>query len=195
MRLNVHGAIGENPISGCKRSLPTHYRHDRFRPIADIGSDVTLRPGFGEDDMMSKWAVALAVPALLLGCASLPEWRQGDDPRAAAAEVKRLEEGWTTAFNNRDSRFMEQVMAPEYVLATSAGPQGATVTRREDWMRVWLGQDRLHYDAKVLDVVVVGDTAVATLEARWRRDSFLTDTWARRHGRWQLIFRHSAPRR
>lgn len=144
---------------------------------------------------MSKWAVALAISALLSGCASLSAGRQVDDPRAAAAEVKRLEESWTTAFNNRDSRFMEQVMAPEYVLASSGGPQGANFTRREDWMRVWLGQDRLPYEAKVLDVVVVGDTAVATLEARWRRESFLTDTWSRRHGRWQLVFRHSAPRR
>ena len=62
-------------------------------------------------------------------------------------------------------------------------------------MRVWLGEKRLPYEAKVLNVVVVGDTAVATLEARWRRKSFLTDTWARGHGRRQLIFRHSTPRR
>jgi ketosteroid isomerase-like protein len=139
--------------------------------------------------------VALAMSALLSGCASVSAGRQVDGPRAAAAEVKRLEEGWTQAFNNRDLQFMEQVMAPEYVLASSGGPQGTNITRREDWMRVWRGKDRLPYEAKVLDVVVVGDTAVATLEARWRRDSFLTDTWARRRGRWQLIFRHSANRR
>ncbi len=86
-------------------------------------------------------------------------------------------------------------MAPEYVLFSAGGPQGLNITRREDWMRVWLGEARLPYEAKVLNVVVVGDTAVATLEASWRRESYLTDTWARRQGRWQLIFRHSAARR
>ncbi len=144
---------------------------------------------------MSKWVMALAISAVLSGCSSLSAGRQLDDPAAAAEVVKRLEEGWVTAFNNRDSRFMEQVVAPEYVLASSGGPQGTTITQREGWIRVWLDQAPLPYEAKVLDVVVVGDTAVATLEARWRRESFLTDTWARRNGRWQLIFRHSAPRR
>ncbi|QNN65432.1 nuclear transport factor 2 family protein [Sphingomonas rhizophila] len=144
---------------------------------------------------MSKWAVALAISALLSGCASLPDKRQAGDTRAAEAEIRRLEEGWTTAFNNRDTRFMKDVMAPEYVLFSAGEPQGRNVTNRDAWMRVWLRQDSLPYEAKVLGVVVVGDTAVATLEARWRRESYLTDTWARRQGRWQLIFRHSAARR
>lgn len=142
---------------------------------------------------MSKWVVALAI-SVLAGCSTVPVGRQSNDTAAAAAEVKHLEERWVTAFNNRDSRFMEQVMAPEYVLASSGQPQGTNITHRDGWMRVWLDQAPLPYEAKVLDVVVVGDTAVATLEARWRRNSFLTDTWARRNGRWQLIFRHSAPR-
>lgn len=144
---------------------------------------------------MSNWAAALVFSALLSGCASLPVGRQVDDPRAAAAEVRGMEESWTRAFNNRDARFMEQVLAPEYVLVNFDGPQGTNFTGREDWMRVWLGPNQLPYEAKVLNVVVAGDTAVATLEARWRRKSFLTDTWARRRGRWQLIFRHSASRR
>ena len=145
---------------------------------------------------MSKWAKAFAIVVVpLSGCAPLSASQQLNEPSAAAAEVRRLEEGWMTAFNNRDTRFIEQLMAPEYVLVSSGGTQGANTTRREDWMRVWLGQERLPYKAKVLDVVVAGDTAVATLEASWRRESFLTDTWTRRNGRWQLIFRHSASRR
>lgn len=143
---------------------------------------------------MRTWAVAGAISAFLCGCASLPDHRQVQDASATAAEVRRLEERWTTAFNDRDTRFMNQVLAPEYVLLASGRAQGANITRRDDWMRVWLGPKRLPYEAKVLDVVVAGDTAVATLEASWSRDSYLTDTWARRNGRWQLIFRHSVPR-
>jgi ketosteroid isomerase-like protein len=123
----------------------------------------------------------------------VPSSQEVDEPAAAAAEIERLEQSLTTAFNNRDTRLMEQVMAPEYTLF-SAGTGGASFTKRADWMRVWLSQERLPYQAKVLDVIVVGDTAVATLEASWRRKSYLTDTWTRRNGRWQLVFRHSASR-
>jgi hypothetical protein len=97
----------------------------------------------------------------------------------SAAEVRRLEESWTTAFNARNTSFMEQVMAPEFALLSSGRTPGAK---------------RVPYEAKIIDVVVAGNTAVATLEARWTRDSYLTDTWARRNGRWQLMFRHSVPR-
>jgi ketosteroid isomerase-like protein len=143
---------------------------------------------------MSRAALPLVVAAILSGCVSSPDRRQTEDPLAAAAEVRRLEDSWTTAFNGRDVQFMEQTIAPEYILVNSGGPRGANVTPREDWMRVWLGPEQVPYEAKVLHVVVAGDTAVATLEARWRRNSYLTDTWVRRDGRWQLIHRHSASR-
>ena len=143
---------------------------------------------------MRACAVAGAISAFLCGCASLPDQQHNGDPRVAAAEVRRLEESWTAAFNNQDTRFMEQVMAPEFALLSSGRAPGAIITRRHDWMRVWLGSKRVRYEAKIVDVVVAGDTAVATLEAQWTRDSYLTDTWGRRNGRWQLMFRHSVPR-
>lgn len=143
---------------------------------------------------MRTWAIAGTISAFLCGCASLPDHGQAEYADNTAAEVRRLEESWATAFNARDTRFLDQVLAPEYVLLTSGRAQGANITRLGDWMRVWLGPKRVPYRAKVLGVVVAGDTAVATLEASWTRDSYLTDTWARRNGRWQLIFRHSVPR-
>ena len=139
-------------------------------------------------------SLALAIMAVLSGCSSLSPRNGIDDRSAAVAEVRQLEERWTAAFNARDARFMEQVMAPEFVLVSSGGPGGAVFTHRADWMRVWLGPVQTPYDAKVVDVVVAGDTAVATIEAQWRRNSVLTDTWMKRSGRWQLVFRHSALR-
>lgn len=132
--------------------------------------------------------------AFLAGCASLPAEGDAGDSIAAEAEVRRLEEAWTVAFNNRDTPFMERLLAAEYVLVASGRTQEANITRREDWMRVWLGPEQIPYEAKVLHVVVGGDTAVATLEANWRRKSYLTDTWTRRNGNWQLLHRHSANR-
>jgi ketosteroid isomerase-like protein len=143
---------------------------------------------------MRKWVLALAMAAFLSSCASLSLGRQADESRASVAEITHLEESWTTAFNNRDAVFMEQAMAPEYILVASGRPGAATITRRADWMRVWLGEKQIPYQAKILEVVVAGDTAVATLAAQWRRESLLTDTWSRRNGRWQLILRHSAAR-
>jgi ketosteroid isomerase-like protein len=120
---------------------------------------------------------------------------RSNEPVAAAAEVRRLEEDWAAAFRNRDYSFMERILAPEFVLASSGRPQGTSVTRREEWLRNLRAQAHVPFEAVVLDVVVAGDTAVATLEARWQRESFLTDTWVRRNGQWQVIFRHSSPRR
>lgn len=143
---------------------------------------------------MRTWAVAGAISAFLFGCAALPDQRPVDGPLIAAAEIRTLEGRFATAFNNGDARTMEDVLAAEYSLLSSGRAPGANLTRRDDWMRVWRGPQQVRYEAKVLDVVVAGNTAVAVLEARWTRNSYLTDTWVQRNGRWQLIFRHSVPR-
>lgn len=118
-----------------------------------------------------------------------------NNPLNAAAEVRRLEENWVAAWTAQDYAFMERILAPQFMLASSGGAQGTTFNNREGWLKNARGMAELPFQAKVIDVIVAGDTAVATLEARWRRDSFLTDTWVKRNGQWQVIFRHSAPRR
>ncbi len=58
------------------------------------------------------------------------------------------------------------------------------------------------FDAKVVEVATAGDTAVALVEGLWtvkRRPDrpaeavrfLVTDTWVRRAGRWQVIYRYS----
>jgi ketosteroid isomerase-like protein len=138
---------------------------------------------------MSRWLMTLGVAVLATSCATMPKAPEAQAPAQAAAEISQLESAWATAFNGRDTGFMERVLAPEFTLFSGV------LTRRDDWMKVWLGPERLPYEAKVIDVVVAGDTAVATLEASWRKKSLLTDTWSRRNGRWQLVFRHSVGRR
>lgn len=147
---------------------------------------------------MSRWIGALCINVLLTGCTTLPS-RGGapqhlNNPITASAEVKHLEEHWVVAWNNRDYSFMEDILAPEFVLVSSGGVEGNTFNNREGWLRNARGMSNLPFKATVISVVVAGDTAVATLEARWRRDSVLTDTWLKRNGRWQIIFRHSTPR-
>ena len=143
---------------------------------------------------MKNWAVPLLIGAFVSSCVSLSAHRGTIDPLAVAADIKQLEESWTTAFNSRDTDFMQRTLAPEFVVVASGGTQGINITLRKDWMKVWLGPEHHPYEAKTLHVAVAGDTAVATLEASWRRKSYLTDTWMRRNGRWQLVHRHSASR-
>ena len=148
---------------------------------------------------MSKWSVTFIISGLLIGCSPLTRPQMGtsqlSDPITAAAQVRQLEEDWVVAWGAQDYSFMERIMASEFKLASSGGAQGTTFNNREGWLKNARGMAKLPFEAKVIDVIVAGDTAVATLEARWRRESFLTDTWVKRNGRWQVIFRHSAPRR
>ena len=56
---------------------------------------------------------------------------------------------------------------------------------------------------RTLDVVAAGDTAVATVAGRWkvtlagrgtRDENFIvSDTFVRRGGKWQVVYRHSTP--
>lgn len=142
---------------------------------------------------MGKFVLTI-VSLALAGCATLPPGDAAQPPAVVIAEIGALEERLESAFNNRDDAALESIIAPEYTLARTGAPQGLAITGRDDWFKVWRTGKQLPYTAKVLNVVAAGDTAVATLEASWQRNSYLVDTWARRDGRWQLVFRHSVAR-
>ena len=99
---------------------------------------------------MKKSVESLVLVMLLSSCASVPDSAAVGDPASTAAEIARLEERWTVAFNSHDTQFIESVMAPEFVVVGSGGTQRHTVTTRADWMRVWLGPEQHPYEAKVL---------------------------------------------
>ena len=123
------------------------------------------------------------------------------DP-GTVAEITRLETGWGQAFVKRDFAFIEAIVAPEYSLA-GATPQGQIgFVHRDEWMRnarLWKHQGFLSH---VAVVATAGDTAVATVEGLWtvKRVSdkpaevvrfIVTDTWVKRSGKWQVIWRYS----
>jgi ketosteroid isomerase-like protein len=57
------------------------------------------------------------------------------------------------------------------------------------------------YETEVVDVVVAGNTGIATVVGHWRVRSpsgggrnnrfILSDTWVKRNGRWAVAFRHA----
>lgn len=123
------------------------------------------------------------------------------DPATVAA-ITSLETRWGEAFVKRDFGFINSIIAPEYALSGTTPAGDIAMMRRDDWMknaRLWVHEG---FDARVVDIATAGDTAVATVEGLWtvKRDPnqpaeavrfVVTDTWVRRKGDWQVVWRYS----
>ena len=123
-------------------------------------------------------------------------------PDPTVAEITRLEREWGEAFVKRDFDFIERVIAPEYRLVGARPDGGVAITRRAEWMKN--SRDFTHhaFAVETVDVNHAGNTAVASVQGLWtvsRRPEepprqarfFVTDTWVRRNGQWQVIHRYS----
>ena len=117
-------------------------------------------------------------------------------------EIRKLEARWGQAFLTGDRAFLRSILAPEFTLMRAEN--GRTLfTSRAQWMANLPLYTFHAYQVRVTDVVVAGRTAVATVEGRWKvtykgrgtRDEpfILSDTWVKRNGRWQVVYRHSTP--
>ncbi len=119
------------------------------------------------------------------------------------SDITALEAEWGRAFLAADYAAVERIVAPEFKLLRVEDEGSAGFTPRERWLTNARGMTFNEYETKVIDVSIVGDTAVATVEGRWKvsmagrgsRDErfVLTDTWIKRDGSWQAMFRHSRP--
>jgi ketosteroid isomerase-like protein len=118
-----------------------------------------------------------------------------------ASDIAALEAQWSRAFLAGDSAALERIVAPEFTLVRIEAGE-PDFTPRDRW---FANARRLRFDryeTRVVGFTAAGDTAVATIEGMWtisrgnesRTERFVvTDTWVRRGGRWQAIFRHSSP--
>lgn len=118
-----------------------------------------------------------------------------------AAEIAAIEQAWGQAFLNRDKAFLERLVAPEFKLMNS-DEGGVDFTPRKQWMSNYDGLVFHEFEVQTIDVVAAGDTAVATATGRWKisrmglpgtrdRGFIVTDTFVRRNGAWQVVFRHA----
>ncbi len=104
----------------------------------------------------------------------------------------QLEDQWTSALVNRDTRTFDRLLAPGFVYT-----ENGTVMRREDVIKSVSGPDRVDWARNegmkahdFGDVQVI--TGVLHLRGKGKQGSFdrrfqFTDTWQRRNGRWQII--------
>ena len=137
----------------------------------------------------------LGLAALTLGISASA---QADD----VSDIRALEERWGASFLTGDRAFLLGILAPEFKLMRAA--EGKVLfTPRPSWLATLSNYTFHRFDLRVTDVVVAGDTAIATVEGGWkityagrgtREESFiLSDTWVKRNGRWQVVYRHSTP--
>ena len=133
---------------------------------------------------------------------SVPASTSSPADRAIVAEIRQLEQDWGQAFVKRDFDFLERIVAPEYRLV-GARPDGAyAITGRAEWMKNSRAFNHQAFVVETVDVNLAGNTAVASAQGLWtvsRRAGepprptrfFVTDTWVRRNGQWQVIHRYS----
>jgi ketosteroid isomerase-like protein len=123
-------------------------------------------------------------------------------PDPTVAEITRLEQQWGEAFVKRDFDFIERIVAPEYQLAGANADGSFKITERAEWMKNSRAFTHHAFAVETVDVNHAGDTVVASAQGLWtvamrpeeparQLRFFVTDTWVRRNGQWQVIQRYS----
>ncbi|HXG98958.1 MAG TPA: nuclear transport factor 2 family protein [Sphingomicrobium sp.] len=123
-------------------------------------------------------------------------------PDPAVAKITRLEQKWGQAFVTRDFGFIERIIAPEYRVVVASPDGKYAITRRAEWMKNLRIFRSYAFAVETVDVNRAGNTAVASAQGEWTVSRqpgeapratrfFVTDTWVRRNGQWQVIHRYS----
>jgi len=115
-------------------------------------------------------------------------------------EVLALERRFQAAVADRDLAVLEDLLAPEFRLTT--GRAAAPVRTRSEYLALTAGSYVIEgWEFEDLDVVPLGDAAVVRARYRQRGSMdgadrtgvfLLTDVWATRGDRPQLVTRHSS---
>jgi ketosteroid isomerase-like protein len=122
------------------------------------------------------------------------------DATTDRVELARLETEWMAAMQARDMDRLEELVADGFrFTAIHLSPEPFT---REQWMGAAReGYTIVSFAYEHMDIDVFGDTGliharfsqIANFESTDLSNAFrLTDVWARRDGRWQVVARHSS---
>ena len=134
---------------------------------------------------------ALALTFCAVRLSAQPTGRAIQPSRASLPPIQ-LEDQWTSALVNRDTRTFERLLALGFVYT-----ENASVMSRNDVIRSVSGPDRVEWARNegmrlhdFGDVQVI--TGVLHLRGKGKQGPFdrryqFTDTWQRRAGRWQII--------
>ncbi|MBA2721060.1 MAG: nuclear transport factor 2 family protein [Chloroflexi bacterium] len=113
-------------------------------------------------------------------------------------ELIDLQNDWMDAWQRQDRARLEVILAPEFTLTSARTDQ---LVDRAEWLRLLDAVKAESFAYSEFRIDVFGDAAVvrsrltqvATVgDQRWDATFALTDVWIRRHGRWQVVARHSS---
>jgi ketosteroid isomerase-like protein len=120
-------------------------------------------------------------------------------PSTVERDLIKLENDWTTAWQKKDTAFLQKLWADEYL---STDYEGITYTKSQDLANVSdKGTNMTSFALTDLKVHVYGDTAVVTgvnttkLTFKGKDDSGayrFTDVFVKRDGRWQVVATHAS---
>jgi ketosteroid isomerase-like protein len=117
------------------------------------------------------------------------------------AELRALLQRWAEAVRDRDIRFLERLLAPEFTLTTGRRPR--PVRGREEYLEITESRYVVEeFEFERVEVLDYGDAAVlrsryrqrGNMDGEDRTQTFLiTDVFVRRDGRWLAVSRHVSP--
>jgi ketosteroid isomerase-like protein len=117
------------------------------------------------------------------------------------AEFAELERRWAEAVRDRDIRFLERLLAPEFTLTTGRMPN--PVRGRDEYLEITeMRYVVTEFEFDRIEVLEYGDAAVVrsryrqrgSMDGADRNQPFLiTDVFALVDGRWLAVTRHVSP--
>ena len=117
------------------------------------------------------------------------------------AEFAELERRWAEAVRDRDIRFLERLLAPEFTLTTGRMPN--PVRGRDEYLEITETRYAVtEFEFDRIEVLEYGDAAIirsryrqrGSMDGADRNQPFLiTDVFALVDGRWLAVTRHVSP--
>lgn len=118
-----------------------------------------------------------------------------------APDVAALEREWREASLAKDEERLRDILHPDFQLV-GIRSTGTVAVGVDEWIETLERMDIASLQMKVIDSVVAGSAAVATVDAYWTvrfmghsidERVLLTDVWVEGADRWQALRRHSSP--
>jgi ketosteroid isomerase-like protein len=119
----------------------------------------------------------------------------------SAEELRALLIRWAEAVRDRDVRYLERLLAPEFTLTTGRRPN--PVRGREEYLEITESRYVVEeFEFERVDVLEYGDAAVVRSRYRQRgsmggerrdQEFLITDVFAFVDGRWLAVTRHVSP--
>ena len=120
---------------------------------------------------------------------------------SANEELRSLLDRWAEAVRDRNIRYLERLLAPEFTLTTGRRP--SPIRGREEYLEITESRYVVEeFEFERIEVLDYGDAAVlrsryrqrGSMEGERRDQVFLiTDVFVRRDDRWLAVSRHLSP--